>query len=297
MDSQAIPPMTPAPAVASNLLENGDMMLVRDASAVHPPSYASWKVWLEWWIAALLLLPGLPLLGLIMALVRSTSRGPALYRQQRMGKHGQTFTMFKVRTMVTDAEAATGPIWSAKNDPRVTSLGKWLRKLHLDELPQLFNVLNGEMSLMGPRPERPEIARQLATRIPGYGKRLAIRPGITGLAQINLPPDVSLQCVRRKLVLDLQYIHEMGLVLDLRMLLCSMLRVLGIPGEVATGLMRLRRIPEVPPAWLSYCAVGSTPSAQFPIAGQRRGSEPSEDAKQDHAAQLAEIHSAFPTSQ
>jgi hypothetical protein len=103
---------------------------------------------------------------------------------------------------------------------------------------------------MGPRPERPEIADRLAECIPGYGRRLAVKPGITGLAQINLPPDVSLHCVRRKLVLDLQYIRDAGAILDLRMLLCSVLRLIGISGERATRWMRLTRSAEVPESWM-----------------------------------------------
>jgi hypothetical protein len=157
--------------------------------------------------------------------------------------------MYKIRTMVVDAEADTGPVWSADDDPRVTWLGYWLRKLHLDELPQLFNVLAGEMSLVGPRPERPEIAARLAQAIPGYCRRLAVQPGITGLAQINLPPDVNLESVRQKLVLDLEYIRQASLTLDLRMIVCSLLRLLGLSGEMAMDLLLLRREPVVPPSW------------------------------------------------
>ena len=131
-----------------------------------------------------------------MLLVRLTSRGPGIYKQARVGKDGRKFMMYKIRTMRQDAEAASGPMWTQAHDPRVTFLGRVLRKLHLDELPQLFNVLKGEMSLVGPRPERPEFVRVLAEAIPGYRNRLAVRPGVTGLAQVNLPPDTDIASVR-----------------------------------------------------------------------------------------------------
>jgi hypothetical protein len=116
-----------------------------------------------------------------------------------------------------------------------------LRKLHLDEFPQLINVLKGEMSLIGPRPERPEFTQRLAVEIPGYLDRLLILPGVTGLAQINLPPDTDLESVRRKLCLDLRYVSEAGLLLDLRMLLCTATRVIGMPGGLAMRAFGLYR--------------------------------------------------------
>jgi lipopolysaccharide/colanic/teichoic acid biosynthesis glycosyltransferase len=216
---------------------------------LHPPAYFAWKPWLGWLCALVLMLPGVPMILAIMLLVRLTSRGPALFRQVRVGKGGRCFTMFKIRTMSIDAEQRTGPVWSTGRDPRITPLGRILRKLHLDELPQLFNVLRGEMSLIGPRPERPEIAARLAECIPGYYRRLAVLPGITGLAQINLPPDTDLESVRLKLVLDLEYIHDAGVLLDLRMFACSLLRLFGLSGELAMNLLRLKREPRVPPLW------------------------------------------------
>jgi hypothetical protein len=205
--------------------------------------------------------------------------------------------MYKIRSMVIDAESKTGPIWSSSNDPRITRLGKWLRKLHLDELPQLFNVLQGQMSLMGPRPERPEIADQLATYIPGYGRRLAVKPGITGLAQINLPPDVTLHCVRRKLVLDLQYIREAGLILDIRMLLCSVLRMFGISGETATSWMRLGRVPEVPDAWMQAPRFEiQTPAPVIPVAGTRRAEASPVPAPLPESSTIEDLQSALPVS-
>jgi lipopolysaccharide/colanic/teichoic acid biosynthesis glycosyltransferase len=295
MDTQAVDVNAPnGVSTAGSLPGDGHALLLADAAALRPPRYFAFKGWIEWCLALLLLVPGLPLLALLIAIVRLSSRGPAIYRQQRVGQDGRIFTMYKIRSMVIDAEAKTGPVWSASNDPRVTRLGKWLRKLHLDELPQLFNVLQGHMSLMGPRPERPEIADQLATYIPGYGRRLAVKPGITGLAQINLPPDVTLHCVRRKLVLDLEYIREAGLLLDLRMLFCSVLRMVGISGERATRWMGLGRVPEVPEAWMQAprFEIPAT-AAPLPISGVRRSAEPAAVAD---APAMKELQPALPAS-
>jgi lipopolysaccharide/colanic/teichoic acid biosynthesis glycosyltransferase len=219
---------------------------VKAAIQVAVPPYFLWKGIVDRALAALLLLPGLPIIGLLAALVRITSPGPGIFRQVRVGKDGRIFTMYKIRTMRDNAEAKTGPAWTQQADPRVTRLGRVLRKLHLDEFPQLFNVLKGEMSLIGPRPERPEFVHVLAEQIPDYLNRLAVLPGITGLAQINLPPDTDLDSVRRKLVLDLDYIAKAGLLLDLRMLLCTMLRLMGIPGAHVTWLFRLQRVVDLP---------------------------------------------------
>ena len=210
-----------------------------------PPRYFAWKGILDRGAAALLLLPGLPMIGALVLLVRLTSRGPGLFRQSRVGKGGRVFTMYKIRTMKDNAETGTGPVWTRAGDPRVTRLGKILRKLHLDELPQLFNVLRGEMSLIGPRPERPEFVKLLAKEIPGYVNRLAVPPGVTGLAQINLPPDTDLDSVRRKLALDLDYIRNASLLLDFRMFLCTLVRLLGLPCDGVMMILRLRRQVDV----------------------------------------------------
>jgi len=152
--------------------------------------------------------------------------------------------MYKIRTMRLDAETKTGPVWAKANDSRITRLGRFLRKLHLDELPQLINVVKKEMSLIGPRPERPEIAAMLVDDIPGYTDRLIVRPGVTGLAQINLPPDATLDDVHRKLLLDMKYIKQAGPWLDARILLSTFARMVGLPGELAMRLFGLR-CPEV----------------------------------------------------
>ncbi len=193
-------------------------------------------------LAVLLLIPGLPLIALLVAIIRLNSRGPGVYSQTRVGRGGRIFTMYKLRSMRIDAEAGTGPVWAGVNhDPRVTRLGYWLRKLHLDELPQLFNVVRGEMSLVGPRPERPEFVRVLGEQVPGYLDRLAVKPGVTGLAQVNLPPDTDLDSVRRKIVLDCQYIESAGLLLDIRLIACTILRCFGLRGGKAVSLLGLTR--------------------------------------------------------
>ena len=197
-------------------------------------------------LAAILLIPCLPLIGVLVLVIRLHSRGPGIFRQVRVGKNGREYVMYKLRSMNLDAEARTGAVWSTSNDPRVTRLGRFLRRSHLDELPQLFNVLRGEMSLIGPRPERPEIVEVLVGLVPGYLDRLNVLPGITGLAQLNLPPDSDLYSVRRKLVLDVQYIAEASLFFDLRILACTALRLIGCPGNVAIRLTRLYREAALP---------------------------------------------------
>ncbi len=203
--------------------------------------YFRWKGVLDRAAAAVLLLPGIPILIALSLLVRLTSRGKSIYRQVRVGKDGKTFMMYKIRTMVSDAEGGCGAVWTQPGDPRVTMLGRALRKLHLDEFPQLFNVLKGDMSLIGPRPERPEFVEILAGEIDGYSDRLLVRPGITGLAQINLPPDTNVDSVRKKLVLDLEYVQHAGVAFDARMFLCTLVRLCGLPGDWAMRLFGLQR--------------------------------------------------------
>jgi lipopolysaccharide/colanic/teichoic acid biosynthesis glycosyltransferase len=180
-------------------------------------------------------------IGVLVVLVKCTSRGPGLYRQTRTGRSGQEFIMYKIRTMYVDAESVTGPTWAVPGDSRVTPIGKILRLLHLDELPQLINVARGEMDLIGPRPERPQFVKWLTAEIPSYPERWRVLPGVTGLAQINLPPDETLDCVRKKLRLDCQYIDSADFFLDLRILLCTFLRMLGIRHGRAVRWLGLTR--------------------------------------------------------
>lgn len=169
-----------------------------------------------------------PLILVLMGLVRWTSPGPALYRQKRLGLNGKPFTILKLRTMRVDAESLTGPVWSSgEDDPRVTPLGRFLRRTHLDELPQLWNVVRGDMSLVGPRPERPPIARVLERVIPEYPERTRIRPGVTGLAQVQWEADWNVGGTRRKVAYDLHYAEAMGPWLDLRIIAATALKVVG----------------------------------------------------------------------
>jgi lipopolysaccharide/colanic/teichoic acid biosynthesis glycosyltransferase len=210
-------------------------------------SYFRYKRYLDRLMSAIMLIPALPLIGVLILLIRLTSRGPGIYRQQRVGKDGRVFWMFKLRSMRVDAEAKTGPVWTANgHDPRITPLGRVMRMLHLDELPQLFNVLWGEMSMIGPRPERPEFVNVLRREIPGYMDRLAVQPGVTGLAQINLPADTDLDSVRRKLLLDREYINTAGFLLDARIALCTVLRMMGLSGGYAVRWLRLQRSVVLP---------------------------------------------------
>jgi sugar transferase (PEP-CTERM system associated) len=156
-----------------------------------------------------------PLLLLTALAVRFSSPGPILYRQKRVGMDGAPFTLYKFRSMSADAEATTGAVWAQRDDPRVTGVGKIIRKIRFDELPQLFNVLKGEMSLVGPRPERPEFVDSLAEQIPYYRHRHAVKPGITGWAQINYKYGDTIEDTIRKLEYDLYYIKHMSFSLDL----------------------------------------------------------------------------------
>jgi len=208
--------------------------------------YFRWTGWLNRLGAAILIIPAVPVVLVLVFLVRLTSYGPGIYRQRRVGRNGRVFMLYKIRTMMHNAEALTGPVWTAPNDPRITKFGKLLRAIHLDELPQLFNVLWGHMALIGPRPERPEFTQYLTREIPGYMSRYVVPPGITGLAQINLPPDTDVDSVRRKLVLDLEYIGTADASTDFRILLCTAVRLFGFSGMFVARKVGLLRDPKIP---------------------------------------------------
>jgi lipopolysaccharide/colanic/teichoic acid biosynthesis glycosyltransferase len=201
--------------------------------------YSKSKLVADFVTAALLLALTWPVIALLLVLVKLTSRGPALYTQCRLGLFGRPYWIYKIRTMTYDCERLTGPCWATARDPRVTPLGRFLRRSHLDELPQLWNVLRMEMSLVGPRPERPEFVADLEVKIPQYRKRLRVRPGITGLAQVQLPADEDLHGVRRKVSCDLTYIRRMGPWLDLRILLATVLKVAGVPFHSTREILAL----------------------------------------------------------
>lgn len=155
-----------------------------------------------------------PVILISAVLVKLTSQGPAFYLQTRVGKDGRLFRMIKLRSMRDDAEAGTGAVWCRSQDDRITPIGLVLRATHIDEFPQLINVVKGDMSLIGPRPERPEFVREFERDIDGYAERLRVRPGITGIAQLRLPPDTDLDSVQQKLEFDLYYVRNLGPLLD-----------------------------------------------------------------------------------
>ncbi len=160
-----------------------------------------------------------PVAAVAALLIRATSPGPVLFRQTRCGLDGRPYTLLKFRTMRADAEAASGAVWAARNDCRVTPVGALFRKWRVDEIPQLINVLQGHMSLVGPRPERPEFVDTLSEAIPFYRERLLVPPGITGWAQVKYPYAASIEAARRKLQFDLYYIKHMGFSIDCLILL------------------------------------------------------------------------------
>lgn len=162
-----------------------------------------------------------PLLAAISILIKLDSVGPILLRQVRVGLHGREFVLLKFRTMRNDAELQTGPVWACEQDNRVTRIGKYLRKYRVDELPQAINVLRGEMSLVGPRPERPYFVDKLSARIPYYGLRHLVKPGITGWAQVLYPYGASVEDAYEKLQYDLYYAKRMSPGFDLRILLST----------------------------------------------------------------------------
>ena len=157
----------------------------------------------------------LPLWLIVSVIIKIDSRGPIFYKQSRAGMSGKLFKIIKFRSMVINAESDTGPIWAGKDDSRITSFGKLLRRFHIDETPQLINILKGDMSIVGPRPERPFFVDKLKKTYPFYNRRLKIRPGVTGWAQINQPFDTNVKDVHQKLKYDFYYIENLSFRLDL----------------------------------------------------------------------------------
>jgi exopolysaccharide biosynthesis polyprenyl glycosylphosphotransferase len=172
-----------------------------------------------------------PIMIIVAVLVRISSKGPAVFAQERVGRFGKPYIMFKFRTMVADAEKATGPVWAQENDPRITTLGRWMRKTRIDELPQLFNVLRGEMSFVGPRPERAHFVDQFKKQIPLYTRRLNVRPGITGWAQVKWKYDASLEDVKEKTKYDLFYVENMSLRMEFKILFNTVMTVITGKGQ------------------------------------------------------------------
>jgi lipopolysaccharide/colanic/teichoic acid biosynthesis glycosyltransferase len=224
-------------AKACGLIGDGPADVSADAPVETRSAAATVSRWLNCMLALLALIAVLPLLLLIAIAIKLTSRGPVLYTQERVGLDrrlpgvdggnrrrtvdlgGRPFTIYKFRTMRVDAEQGTGAVWATQNDPRITPVGRFLRQYRLDEIPQLLNVLRGEMNIVGPRPERPTIFAELRGHISEYPLRQRAKPGITGLAQINHHYDRSLEDVRTKVRYDLEYISRRSLWEDLRIML------------------------------------------------------------------------------
>lgn len=178
-----------------------------------------------------ILILAFPILLLLLIIIPLESKGAPIYKQKRVGRYGKPFTIYKFRTMYHNAEAETGPAWAEENDPRITPLGLWLRKLRIDELPQLYNVIRGDMSLVGPRPERPFFVEQFKKEIPLYSRRLQVRPGITGWAQVKWKYDETIEDVKEKTRYDLFYVENMSLRMDFKILINTIVTVIKGKGQ------------------------------------------------------------------
>tara|TARA_B100000678_G_scaffold218454_1_gene185822 strand:+ start:1693 stop:3096 length:1404 start_codon:yes stop_codon:yes gene_type:complete len=179
----------------------------------------------------ILLLSLFPIFILIGIIIKINSKGPIIYSQERLGYNGQPFNIYKLRSMVADAEQESGPVWTLDDDPRITSFGQMLRKYRIDEFPQLINVFLGQMSLIGPRPERPYFIERLKGKFPLYERRFRVRPGITGWSQIKHPSDTKEEDVRQKLRYDFYYIENLSFNLDLKIFISTIAVVLSGRGR------------------------------------------------------------------
>ncbi len=198
------------------------MVLLQD----HMPAWeAQIKRLMDIIVSVLMLVLGAPVWLAVALAIRLNSPGPAIYKQERIGRNGRPFTMMKFRSMYRDAERKTGPKWATEDDPRITPVGRFIRKTRLDEIPQFVNVLKGEMSLVGPRPERAFFIEQLRKEIPWYVRRIKMKPGITGWAQVKHKYDQTIEDVKQKVLYDLYYFENMSLTLDLKILARTLLVV------------------------------------------------------------------------
>jgi len=188
-------------------------------SSIHFPVARVIKRAVDLVAAVVLLVFGTPLCCLVGLAIWLEDGRPVLFRQTRVGRHGALFTLYKLRSMRNDAEGDGVPQWAAPDDARVTRIGRWIRALRIDEIPQAWNVLVGDMAFVGPRPERPEFVKVLRVAIPGYEQRHRVRPGMTGWAQVNQPYSGSIDDARRKLDLDLHYLRTWSPALDMFILL------------------------------------------------------------------------------
>ena len=210
----------PSQRFAERVLRRVPIALLRPSDlaigeGLNSPARAAVKRVFDLVMSGILILCAAPILGILALLIKLDSRGPVFYWQERVGRGGRVFRLHKLRTMRQDAEDLSGPVWATQKDPRITRMGAFLRKTRLDEIPQAFAVFRGHMSFVGPRPERPFFVQQLKTQIPFYGLREAVKPGITGWAQIRYAYGSSVEDARAKLEYDLYYVQHQSLFLDL----------------------------------------------------------------------------------
>jgi len=182
-------------------------------------------------VSLLILIVSIPVIIITAIAIKLESKGPIIFKQERIGLNGKPFNVYKFRSMVNDAEKKSGPVWSSKNDPRITKVGKIIRKIRVDEIPQMYNVLKGEMSLVGPRPERKYFIEQLSKEIPLYKRRLKVRPGVTCWAQVKHKYDETIEDVKTKLNYDLFYIENISIRMDLKILFRTIFVVLFGKGQ------------------------------------------------------------------
>jgi exopolysaccharide biosynthesis polyprenyl glycosylphosphotransferase len=210
----------PAQRFAERVLRRVPLVLLRPSDlaigeGLISPARAAAKRVFDLLASGVLLLLAAPVLAILAVLIRLDSEGPVFYSQERVGRGGKVYRVHKLRTMRKDAETVSGPVWASQEDPRVTRLGALLRKTRLDEIPQAWAVFRGDMSFVGPRPERPFFVQQLKAQIPFFGLREAVKPGITGWAQIRYPYGATVDDARAKLEYDLYYVQHQSLFLDL----------------------------------------------------------------------------------
>ena len=204
--------------------------MIRILAEPIPPWEKNVKKMIDIVVSLMIIVVFSPLFLIVAAAIKLDSRGPVLYVQERVGFRGRIFNLYKFRSMVENAEEISGPVWAGINDTRITRVGRILRKTRIDELPQIYNILKGNMSLVGPRPERPFFVEQLKKKIPYYQLRQKIKPGLTGWAQIKHRYDRSLDDVREKLKYDLYYIENMSLNMDFKIIIATIFVVLGRKG-------------------------------------------------------------------
>lgn len=209
-------------------------------------TYLALKYALEPILALAMLIVLFPIMLLLALAVKLSSPGPVLYSQERVGLNGRTFKILKFRSMRVDAEDGTGPVWSVGKDPRATKIGSWMRKTHLDELPQLFNVLVFQMVFVGPRPERPVFVERFRKTIDRYDERHRVKPGITGWAQVNQEADATLEDVKRKVLFDREYIARVSPLFDLKVLVLTVVGILGLTRAGDYDIKRLDKPHAIP---------------------------------------------------